>query len=82
MAGQYTICFGKGTVISLGTIRVKTPLGYITFHIVPANTLFLFCIKDIDKLGVKLDNLENMLVQGDNRVPVVRKWGYLWLLLY
>jgi len=62
MVGQYTICFGKGTTISLGTIKVKTPLGYITFYIIPANTLFLFYIGDMDKLGVKLDNLKNMLI--------------------
>ncbi|PVH90773.1 hypothetical protein DM02DRAFT_577620, partial [Periconia macrospinosa] len=69
-AGQHTIRFGKGTAISLGTIRVQTPLGYITFHVVPANTPFLFCVGDMDKLG------------GDNRVPVVRKWGHPWLLLH
>jgi len=56
------IYFSKGTVISLNIIRVKTPLGYITFHIIPANTSFLFCIRDIDKLGVKLNNLKNILV--------------------
>jgi len=81
-AGQHKIRFGKGTAISLGTVQVQTPLGYITFHVVPVNTPFLFCISDMDKLGVKLDNLENMLVQGDNRVPVVRKWGHPWLLLH
>jgi len=56
------IYFGKGTIISIGTIRVQTPLGYITFYIVPINTLFLFCIKDIDKLGVKLNNLKDILI--------------------
>jgi len=62
MAGQYIICFSKGTIISLSIIRVQTPLGYITFHIIPINTLFLFCIRDIDKLGVKLNNLKNILI--------------------
>jgi len=56
------ICFGKGTIISLGTIRVQTPLEYITFHIIPTNTPFLFYIKDIDKLGVRLNNLKNILI--------------------
>ncbi len=56
------ICFGKGTVISFSIIRVQTPLGYITFYIIPMNTPFLFCIGDMDKLGVKLDNLENILI--------------------
>jgi len=72
-AGQHTIRFGKGTAISLGTVTIQILLGPITFHVVPANTLFLFCIEDIDRLGVKLDNLENMLIQGDKKVPVVRK---------
>jgi len=62
MAGQHTIRFGKGTAISLSTIRVRTPLGCITFHIIPINTPFLFCIRDMDKLGVKLNNLKNVLV--------------------
>jgi len=62
MAGQYTIRFSKGTAISLGIIRVKTPLGYIIFYIIPTNTPFLFYIRDIDKLGVKLNNLKNILV--------------------
>ena len=63
-------------MISFSTIKVQTLLGYITFHVIPVNTPFLFCIRDIDKLGVKLNNLKNMLVQGDNRVPIIRKWGY------
>ena len=56
------IYFSKGTAISLGTIRVYTPLGYITFHIIPTNTPFLLCIKDMDRLGIKLNNLKNILI--------------------
>jgi hypothetical protein len=39
-AGQHNIRFGKGEALSQGTIDVATPLGTITFHIVPANTPF------------------------------------------
>ena len=67
------ICFGKGTMIFFGIIRVQTPLGYIIFYVVPINTPFLFYIKDINKLGVKLNNFENVLVQGDNQVPIIHK---------
>ena len=35
----------------------------------------------MDRLGVKLDNLEKLLIQGDKRIPVIRKWGHPWLLL-
>jgi hypothetical protein len=48
------IKFGKGTTIIEGTIQVSTPLGSITFYVVPADTLFLLCIQDMDKLGAYL----------------------------
>ena len=66
MAGQHTIYFSKGTVIFLGIIRVQTPLRYITFHIIFTNTSFLLYIKDINRLGIKLNNFKDILIQGDN----------------
>jgi hypothetical protein len=42
-AGQHNIRFGKGEAFSQGTIDVVISLGTITFYIVLANTLFLFC---------------------------------------
>ena len=80
-AGMHQIRFGKGTAISLGTVQVPTAFGSITFHVLPTNTPFLLCIQDMDRLNIKLDNLENVLIQGDKIVPVVRKWGHPWLLL-
>ena len=56
------IYFSKSTTVSFSIIRVQTPLGYITFHIILINTPFLFYIKNINKLGVKLNNLKNMLI--------------------
>jgi len=35
----------------------------------------------MDQLGIKLDNLENVLIQGKRRIPIVRKWGHPWMLL-
>ena len=62
MAGQYIIRFSKGTITFLGIIRVQTPLGHITFYIISTNTPFLFYIGDMDKLGVKLNNLKDILI--------------------
>ena len=81
-AGQHNIRFGKGMATSLGTIQVSTPLGSIVFHVVPTNTPFLFCIQDMDRMGVILDNLKNVLIQGTTIVPVIRKWGHPWMLLH
>jgi hypothetical protein len=62
MAGQHMICFSKGTAIFFNIIRVQTPLGYITFYIIPTNIPFLLYIGDMDKLGIKLNNFKNVLV--------------------
>jgi hypothetical protein len=42
--GDNQIWFSKGTAVATGTTTVQTPLRLITFYIVIANTLFLFCI--------------------------------------
>jgi hypothetical protein len=80
-AGQHRIRFGKGEAVSIGTLQVPTPLGTITFHIVPTNTPFLLCLRDMDNLKIKFDNLDNVLIQNGKKFPVVRKWGHPWLLL-
>jgi hypothetical protein len=62
-AGKHKIRFGKGDpVVSQGTVDVSTLLSTITFYVLFTNTPFLFCIKDIDNIDVKLYNLKNMLV--------------------
>jgi hypothetical protein len=72
-AGEHRIRFGKGLALLKGVVEIKTLLGRIVFHVVPANTPFLYCIQDIDRIGVKLDNLVNVLIQGTKIVPIVRK---------
>jgi hypothetical protein len=62
-AGEHKIRFRKGDPVALqGTVNVSTLLSTITFYILPTNTPFLFCIKDMDNIGVELHNLKNMLV--------------------
>jgi hypothetical protein len=73
MAGLHKIRFGKGETVSQGSIQVPTPLGTITFHVVPANTPFLLCIQDIDAIGVYLNSVDNTLIQGEKTIPVVCK---------
>jgi hypothetical protein len=73
-ADKHKIRFKKGDpVASQRTVNVSTPLSTITFYVLPTNTPFLFCIKNIDNIGVELHNLRNVLVQGTKVVPVVRK---------
>ena len=61
-AGKVTIRFGGGDPIkSIGTTTVPTPLGPNDFHVVPTDTSFLLCLQDMDRLGIKFDNLRNHL---------------------
>jgi transposase InsO family protein len=81
-AQKATIKFGGGTPItSLGTTSVPTPLGEMEFHVIEADTPFLLCLQDMDRLGIKFDNLRNLLQQGDLTVPIVRRWGHPWMQL-
>jgi hypothetical protein len=78
----HTIRFGKGVAESEGSILVRTPIGQVKFWIVPTNTPFLLCIQDMDSLGVRLDNLQNIIIQGKKRIPIVRKWGHPWMMIH
>jgi hypothetical protein len=62
-ASKYKIRFRKEDLVALQeTVDVSTLLSTIIFHVLLTNTPFLFCIKDIDNIGVKLHNLKNVLV--------------------
>lgn len=81
-AGQHRVRFGDNPEsISLGTVAVETPFGSIDFQVVPANTPFLFCLSDMDKYGVYLNNILNILVYRGKGYPIIRKWGHPWFLL-
>lgn len=54
------ICFGSGMPLSLiGIVQVFTLVGIISFHVVDTPTPFLLCLKDIDTLGIYLNNIIN-----------------------
>ena len=67
----------------MGTTTFATPIGTVKFHMLEANTPFLLCLRDLDRLGVYLNNLTNELVNPaiGLRVPVARKWGHPWFFL-
>ncbi|KAI0990850.1 hypothetical protein K3495_g17337, partial [Podosphaera aphanis] len=67
--GNHKIRFGAGDATSIGTIRVPTPIGTIEFEVLPTNTPFLLCLKDLDRLGAALDNVNNVLCQNGRKFP-------------
>jgi len=78
--GQVTVQFGIGSTSSIGTANVHTPIGEVQFHIVDANTPFLLCLADMDKLQVYYNNIQDVLVTRTKEVPVVRRFGHAFLL--
>ena len=80
-AGEVIVRFGISQTSLLGTIKVITPISQITFYIILADILFLFCLRDINRLRVKFDNLDNVFIQGKLRTPIVRAYGHPWMLL-
>lgn len=80
--GQVSITFSNREVIdSLSTTRVEILISPVIFHVVPSLTLFLFCLQDLDYLGIIYDNLRNILIQRDKLILIIRSFGYLFMLL-
>ncbi|KAF1350556.1 hypothetical protein EJ07DRAFT_169093 [Lizonia empirigonia] len=80
--GRHRIRFGDNPeCLSLGDVKVETPLGVILFAVMPTNTPFLLCLADMDRHGIYLNNVNNVLVHESREYPIVRKWGHPWLLL-
>jgi hypothetical protein len=63
-----------------GTIDVKTPFGNVYFAVMPTNTPFLFCLADMNRHNVYVNNIDNVLIYNGKEHSIVRKWGHLYLL--
>ena len=48
--GAVNVQFGIGSTASIGSVKVKTPIGLVDFHVVKADTPFLLCLADMDRL--------------------------------
>ena len=60
--------------------KVATTISIIKFYIIKVNTLFLFCLADINYLQVYFNNIKNLLVTPYSIVPVICCFGHLFLL--
>ncbi|UQC87258.1 uncharacterized protein CLUP02_12761, partial [Colletotrichum lupini] len=68
-------------IVALGIVEVEIYFGTITFYILPINTLFLLCLKDIDRLGIIFNNIRNRISSGKYFEVVERRWGYAFIKL-
>ncbi|KAI0996097.1 hypothetical protein K3495_g12084, partial [Podosphaera aphanis] len=82
-AGEVKISgIGNGVFVSLGSITLHTPIGKVTFHILPCNTPFLLGLQDMTYLGVTPDIQKNVMMKDQKPVAaLIRKYGHLWMTL-
>ncbi|KAI3544851.1 hypothetical protein CSPX01_05370, partial [Colletotrichum filicis] len=57
----------------LGSIVINTLFSNITFYILLTNTPFLYYLRDINKLRVYFNNINNLLIKGDIIVLIIYK---------
>jgi len=77
--GAVNVQFGIGSAASIGSVIVKTPIGPVDFHVVKADTPFLLCLADMDKLRVYYNNVTNTLIGPAFTLPVTRRFGHPFL---
>jgi len=49
-AGAVNVQFGIGLTVLIGLVAVKTLISLVDFYIVKADTPFLLCLADMDRL--------------------------------
>ena len=80
-ARSVTARFGIGSAESVGKLSVDSPVGHVDFHVMQADTPFLLCIQDMDRLGIYLNNLKDQVVLRDgSTVPIIRLHGHPFLI--
>ena len=79
-AGSATVQFGIGTTLSTGSVEINMPIGTAIFHIVKADTPFLLCLQDMDKMGVYYNNLSDEVIHPSGCHPIVRNFGHPFII--
>lgn len=64
----------------MGSAIISTPIGSIKFHVVQADTSFLLCLANLDRLNVYYNKVTNSLVMKGHTISVIRRFGHPWLL--
>ncbi|KAI3538766.1 hypothetical protein CSPX01_09302, partial [Colletotrichum filicis] len=73
-ASKISISFNNNKLIKLlRSTVISTLFSNITFYILLINTPFLYYLKDINKLGVYFNNINNLLIKGDIIVLIIYK---------
>ncbi|UQC76142.1 uncharacterized protein CLUP02_17653, partial [Colletotrichum lupini] len=73
-ASEVGIRFSNNKPVKLLRFTViSTLFSNITFYVLLTNTPFLYYLRDIDKLRVYFNNINNLLIKGDIIVLIIYK---------
>ncbi|KAI3540176.1 hypothetical protein CSPX01_08365, partial [Colletotrichum filicis] len=73
-ASEVSIRFSNSKLIRLlRFIVISTLFSNIIFYILLINTLFLYYLRDINKLRVYFNNINNLLIKGDIIILIIYK---------
>ena len=78
--GQVIVQFRIRSISFIDTANIYTLIGEVQFYIINANIPFLLCLVDIDKLQMYYNNIRDVLVTYTKEVPIVKYFGYVFLL--
>ena len=80
-AGTIYVQFGIESISSIESIAIATPIDQVEFHIIKADTPFLLCLADLDRLKVYFNNVENILISEKKKTfSMIRRFGHPFLL--
>ena len=81
--GAVNVQFGIGSTVLIGSVTVKTLIGLVDFYVVKADTPFLLCLIDIDRLQIYYNNTMDTLIGpattlGSKHItlPIIRQFGH------
>jgi hypothetical protein len=72
--------FGISSTTLIGLVIVKILIGLVDFHVVKADTPFLLCLIDIDRLRVYYNNVIDTLIGPILTLLITRRFGHLFLI--
>lgn len=77
--GDVKIRFGLGSSVSIGSAKIRTAIGDVVFHVIPATTPFILSLADMNRLDAYFDNIRNVVVSNDIIAPAVRRYGHAYI---
>ena len=82
-AKAVNVQFNIKSILFIKFITITISIDQIKFHVIKADTFFLLCLTDLDRLNVYYNNINNTLIWEKTKTSiifVIRRFGHFFLL--